>query len=222
MAGVNRIDLRLDALAVAARVDLIPNIEPAEGWQPRSRVADAIIGRVERFRPQEIARRSQQCRMTEPGYLRHLPQPHVRAQGHQTAQHQLWIRVALDIPVQHMLEGGEKAGVLRHEPQQSGYADAGQLAVERTVDRLLDGGIDQAPVLLVTAPCELDVLIGAGGDSPIDVLNLGFQLLVKLLEGLLNRLQKDLERSWRVTLWHQLRLLLVIPAARRLRTPTSP
>jgi len=56
MPRVDGVDLRFHALAVAAGVNRIPDIEQVESRQHRNRVADAVIGRMQRFQAQEVAR----------------------------------------------------------------------------------------------------------------------------------------------------------------------
>ena len=56
MPRVDGMDLRFQALAVAAGVDGMLDVEQAESRPCRSCVADGVMGRVQRFQPQEIAR----------------------------------------------------------------------------------------------------------------------------------------------------------------------
>jgi hypothetical protein len=60
-----------------------------------------------------------------------------------------------------MGEDAEKSSLFSPEPQEVGDADTRQLAVERTIDRLLFTGIDQRPASLVPAAGDLDVLVVA-------------------------------------------------------------
>jgi hypothetical protein len=104
VSGVDRLDLRLNALTVAAGVASIADIVFLEYRQRRNRVANRIDCRVQGFYSQVIAGGGLQCGVADPRYLRHLPQPHVGAHGDNAGEDLSWIRFMLDVAVQHMSE----------------------------------------------------------------------------------------------------------------------
>jgi hypothetical protein len=97
----------------------------------------------------------------------------------------------LHVTAQNMGEGAEKSSLFSPEPQEVGDADTRQLAVERAVDRLLFTGIDQRPASLVPAAGDLDVLVVAVLDPPVDPLELVFELRVEGGECLFDRRQQN-------------------------------
>src|SRR5450755_3232139 len=104
ISSVDRRDLRLDALTVAAGVALIVDIVFLKYRQRCSRVANRIACRMQGFRPQIIAGGGSQRSMAESRDLRHLLQPHVGTYGDDAGKNLSWIGFMLDVAVQYMGE----------------------------------------------------------------------------------------------------------------------
>lgn len=136
MPGVNRGDLRFDALSVAAGMLQVINIVLVKHRQRGCCVGNHVVGGMQRFRPQEVASCRQERRVAESGHLRHLPQAHIGAHGDDAGKEEARISFLLDVAFQNVSEGAEKIRLFRDEPQQVGDANARQLTVERTVDGL--------------------------------------------------------------------------------------
>ena len=56
-------------------------------------VADCVVGRVQCFQPQVIARRIYDRLVAQTGDLRHFPQPHIGAHRNNTGEDLAWIRL---------------------------------------------------------------------------------------------------------------------------------
>ena len=114
---VDRGDLRLDALPVAAGVLHPADVVLVVHRQGGGGVRDGIVGGVQGLGPQEVARRRHQGRVSETRYLCHLPKPHVCSHGDDTGKDVTWIGFLLDIPAQNMGEGLHEVRHAGDEPQ---------------------------------------------------------------------------------------------------------
>jgi len=76
MPGVDGMDLRFDALTIAAGVLHAVDVVLVEHRQGRRGIGDRIVGGVQCLGPQEVPRRRHKRRVAEAGHLRHFPQTH--------------------------------------------------------------------------------------------------------------------------------------------------
>ena len=82
---------------------------------------------------------------------------HVRPQRHRTSQDLLRIRFVLDVAVEDMGKGAQEARLARDKPQQVGDSDSRQLTVERAVDELFCGWVNETPASLFASTPNLEV-----------------------------------------------------------------
>ena len=117
MARVEGVDLRWHALAIAAGIQLVPDLKQLERRQQCSGVADGIVGSVQGFKTKLIARRRHQRRMAKAGNISHFPQTHIGAHGDDTGQDFLRAGVVFDVPIQNVGEPFQKSRGASHKPE---------------------------------------------------------------------------------------------------------
>ncbi len=102
ITGIESVDLGLEALAVAAGMQLIADVEELEGRQLGRGITYGVIGSVYGVRAQITACGGDQRCVAQARDLGHFAQAHVGAVGHYASQYLAQIRRVLDGAIHNM------------------------------------------------------------------------------------------------------------------------
>ncbi|QIN67797.1 hypothetical protein SBC1_78440 (plasmid) [Caballeronia sp. SBC1] len=116
MPCVEGVDLRFDALTVAARMDLVADIEQMKRGQSSGCVADSVIGGMRRFGTQIVARGARKRCVADARDLGHFSQPHVGAHRDHAGEDFARVGVVLHIAIKHVSKRLQKISAFGDEP----------------------------------------------------------------------------------------------------------
>jgi hypothetical protein len=98
MACLEGVELGLEALTIAAGMDLVANVEEVESGQPGGRVADSVVGRMSGFDAEIVACSTHERGVTEVRDFGHFAQPHIGAHRDDAGEELPWIGLVFDVP----------------------------------------------------------------------------------------------------------------------------
>jgi hypothetical protein len=171
-------DLGLELLPVARRVNGVVDIVMAEDRELGHGVAHPVVGFAQSLQADEVVRGGEERLVAQVGDRPHLPEPDVRAVGDQARDDGLPVHHRLHVPAENMAESVQALASAVGELQEAGYVNLRQVIEEGVVDGVFlltcvrqgPGGDDAAFLR------QLDVGVLAFEHASVHRLVLGFQL----------------------------------------------
>lgn len=168
----------------------LPDVVVTEDGEPGRRVADSVVGCLQRLQADEVVGSIGQRRVSDIGDGTHAAQSHVRAPGQQAGADDIVIRFRLAVTVQHVLESVHEAGATVHETEHGLDVNVREHLEQRVVDCRSGARSGQRPA---PAPLPPELLVLTRRNAAIDLEQAPFEQLLKPVQVLANRFLKDRE-----------------------------
>lgn len=191
MARVDRVSLSFKFLPVAAGMQSMSNIVMVENREFGKRVADEVVGFLERFQANEVVGCPGELVIAEITDVTHSAQPNVGGPGNQAGDDHPRVGFLFGVASQHVIQDTDKRTMLIDKKEQTSDIDLLEQIKKRVIDRFIGAWILKCPVPMGATTFDLKMVVFSGGNAPIDLGNPRFKGLLECFEMLCNRLFED-------------------------------